>query len=487
MNLSVRAKVFLTLLVASLLAVVGTAAFVRWSVERGLMELLDARESERVDAIADRLLSLRAEDKSWDRLRGDKRLWIAVLFGHDERVPRGRLGPGRQHLPPWMRRSLEEPGDWPPVQALEHLKTRERPIPLELRLMLLDESGALIYGRESLLPGARRIPLVLDGSPVGALALTPGPPLADLPELQFQARQGGRLWVIAAGMVLIAAVLAYPLSRRLVRPVRAFQQTAQRLAGGDYEARVQVQGGDEIARLGRDLNALAAALGRNEQARRRWVADISHELRTPIALLRAELEAIQDGVRPLDRTAVDALHGDVLRLGRLVDDLYELSMTDLGALRYRMVPTDIGEVLEADLDALRPRFAAAGLTLMYEDRRPARTESPADPDRLSQLFRNLLRNSLQYTDPGGSLEVRLHQDGDRVTLDFQDSAPGVPPEALPRLFDRLYRIDTSRSRNTGGAGLGLAIAKNIVEAHGGTIRADPSPAGGLWIRVEMPL
>jgi two-component system sensor histidine kinase BaeS len=293
--------------------------------------------------------------------------------------------------------------------------------------------------------------------------------------------------VIAAGMVLIAAVLAYPLSRRLVRPVRAFQQTAQRLAGGDYEARVQVQGGDEIARLGRDLNALAAALGRNEQARRRWVADISHELRTPIALLRAELEAIQDGVRPLDRTAVDALHGDVLRLGRLVDDLYELSMTDLGALRYRMVPTDIGEVLEADLDALRPRFAAAGLTLMYEDRRPARTESPADPDRLSQLFRNLLRNSLQYTDPGGSLEVRLHQGGDRLTLDFQDSAPGVPPEALPRLFDRLYRIDTSRSRNTGGAGLGLAIAKNIVEAHGGTIRADPSPAGGLWIRVEMPL
>lgn len=487
MNLSVRAKVFLTLLVASLLAVVGTAAFVRWSVERGFMELLDARESERIDAITDRLVAQRSEDGSWERLRGDKRLWIAALLGQGERMPRGRLGPGRQHLPPWMRRSLEDPGAWPPVHVLEHLKARGRPIPLELRLMLLDESGAVIYGRESLLPGARRIPLDLDGRPVGTLALLPGQPLADLPELQFQARQGGRLWVIAAGMVLIAAALAYPLSRRLVRPVQAFQQTAQRLAGGDYEARVQVQGGDEIARLGRDLNALAAALGRNEQARRRWVADISHELRTPIALLRAELEALQDGVRPLDRTAVDALHGDALRLGRLVDDLYELSMTDLGALSYRMEPTDIGEVLEADLDTFRPRFAAAGLTLSYEDQRPAPVESQADPDRLSQLFRNLLRNSLQYTDPGGGLEVRLNQAADRIVLDFQDSAPGVPPESLPRLFDRLYRVDASRSRNTGGAGLGLAIAKNIVEAHGGTIRAEPSPAGGLRIRVEMPL
>jgi len=486
-NLSVRAKVFLTLLVASLLAVVGTAAFVRWSVERGLMELLDARESERIDAIADRLVTQRSEDGSWERLRGDKRLWVAALLGHGERMPRGRLGPGRQHLPPWMRRSIEDTGAWPPVHVLEHLKARDRPIPLELRLMLLDESGAVIYGRESLLPGARRIPLDLDGRPVGNLALLPGEPLADLPELQFQARQGGRLWVIAAGMVLIAAALAYPLSRRLVRPVQAFQQTAQRLAGGDYEARVQVQGGDEIARLGRDLNALAAALGRNEQARRRWVADISHELRTPIALLRAELEALQDGVRPLERTAVDALHGDVLRLGRLVDDLYELSMTDLGALSYRMEPTDIGEVLEADMETFRPRFAAAGLILSYDDQRPAPVEIQADPGRLSQLFRNLLRNSLQYTDPGGGLEVRLNQEAGRIVLDFQDSHPGVPPEALPRLFDRLYRVDSSRSRDTGGAGLGLAIAKNIVEAHGGTIRAEPSPAGGLWIRVEMSL
>lgn len=487
MGLSVHSRLFLTLLLASLLAVIGTSAFVRWSFERGLTELVNARESERLAEIADRLVALHDQDGSWERLRQDKRLWVALLMGRGERLLQDRGGHRRDHVPPWMPRNLGEPGVWPPSHTLEHLGKGDGLVPLELRLMLLDGSGGLIYGRESLLQGARRIPLENEGSTLGQLALIPGPPVAEWPELEFQARQGGRLWIIAAGMVLLSAALAYPLSRRLVRPLGGFQGAMGRLAAGDYGARVPSQGGDEIARLGRDLNALAAALEQHEQARRRWVADISHELRTPIALLRAELEALQDGVRPFDPGAVERLHGDTLRLGRLVDDLYQLSMSDLGALSYRMVPTDIGEVLETDLDAFRPRFAAAALALSYQDRRPAARLSDADPDRLSQLFRNLLRNSLQYTDPGGKLTVTLEQAGDWILVDFQDTAPGVPPEALGQLFERLYRLDQSRSRHTGGAGLGLAIAKNVAQAHGGRISARPSPTGGLWIRVELPI
>jgi two-component system sensor histidine kinase BaeS len=144
-----------------------------------------------------------------------------------------------------------------------------------------------------------------------------------------------------------------------------------------------------------------------------------------------------------------------------------------------MVDTDIGEVLESDLETFRPRFADAALGLSYEDRRGSPGEIKADPDRLSQLFRNLLRNSLQYTDPGGGLTVTLAQSADRILVDFQDTPPGVPEGAQERLFDRLYRLDQSRNRHTGGAGLGLAIAKNVVEAHGGRISAQPSPSGGL--------
>ncbi len=495
MTLSIRAKLFLTLLLACLLVVIGTQAFVRWSIERGLAELADARESERVAQIAERLVASYAQDGSWDPLRGDRRRWVSALIGRDMdravgRNPAdraGRGGPRRDHAPPWARRALAEPGPWPPPLLLERMRHPERPAPLELRLMLLDAAGAPVYGQESLLPGTRRRPLDLDGQPIGSLAILPGPPATELPDLEFQSRQGSRLWIIALGMLLISAVLALPLSRRLVRPLHRLQETTRRLAAGDFGARVSIQGGDELAHLGRDLNALAAALEGNEQARRRWVADIAHELRTPIALLRAELEALQDGVRPLDRAAVDILHGDVLRLGRLVGDLHELSVTDLGALSYRLTDTDLREVLTTDLDAFRPRFQAAGLTLALEDRAPVPLVLTADPDRLSQAFRNLLGNSLQYTDPGGGLTVTLGVAAGRAILDFSDTAPGVPPTALPRLWERLYRVEDSRSRHTGGAGLGLAIVKNVVEAHGGSLSAAAAPAGGLWIHLELPI
>ncbi|HYQ90915.1 MAG TPA: ATP-binding protein, partial [Candidatus Competibacteraceae bacterium] len=181
------------------------------------------------------------------------------------------------------------------------------------------------------------------------------------------------------------------------------------------------------------------------------------------------------------------LHADVQRLGHLVDDLYELSMTDLGALSYHLVEANPVAVLTTDVEAFASSFAEAGLTLSVENRLPTAMTYQADAQRLSQLFRNLLRNSLRYTDPGGGLSIILSREHGRLIVDFQDTAPGVPPESLPRLFDRLYRVESSRHRDTGGAGLGLAICRNIAEAHGGTIGARPSPHGGLWIRLELPL
>lgn len=491
MTLSIRAKLFLTLLLASLLVVIGTHTFVRWSLQQGLIELADARESERIAEIAERLTALYAQDGTWDRLRADRRRWVATLFGRDldrDGTPRpGPGGPHRDHLPHWLDRAMDEPGVWPPTQVVEHRRNRERPIPTELRLMLLDAAGTIVYGQPDLFGATRRQPLELDGHPIGSLAILPGLPMTNLPDIEFQSRQGSRLWVIALGMLLLSAALAYPLSWWLVRPVRRIQAATRRLAAGDFSTRIRVQGSDELARLGRDLNALAAALASNEQTRRRWVADIAHELRTPIALLRAGLEAMQDGVRPLDRAGIDGLHTDLLRLGRLVEDLHELSVTDLGALSYRMVETDVRGLLQADLAAFRPRFTVAGLNLDLHDRASGPCVVNGDPDRLSQAIRNLLGNSLKYTDPGGGLTVTLGAAAGCLTLDFQDGPPGVPPAALPRLFDRLYRVEGSRSRHTGGAGLGLAIVKNVVEAHGGRIHAAPAPAGGLWVHIELPV
>ena len=482
MRLSIHSKVFLTLLLACVVVLAGSHAFVQWSFQRGLVEFADAREQERIARVSERLIDIHQREGSWRALIADRQLWLYALHGgrepHAAATERGPHG---------MRDLGSERRAWPPPRWLDRLQRREHPAPLELRLMLLDAQGDVLYGRPELLAAARRYPLTVDERRIGELALLPGSPVPESAELRFRATLGDRLWIIALAMLLLAAALAYPLSRRLVRPVRDFQDVARRLAAGDFSARVPAHGGDELARLGQDINALATALERNEQARRRWAADISHELRTPIALLRAELEALQDGVRPFDREALDALHGDMVRLSRLVDDLYELTTTDMGALGYRFTATDVAEILGGDVEAFTRAFHEAGLTLEFVEALGEPLVIQADAQRLSQLFRNLLGNSLKYTDAGGGLWIQLGRASGALVIDFQDSAPAVPAESLPRLFERLYRVEESRSRHTGGAGLGLAIARNVVEAHGGTIIADAAPQGGLWLRVTLPL
>lgn len=632
LSLSIRTKLFLTLLTAGSLAVAGMHAFMAWSFNNGLVEFAETRQQERLEQIAERLVERYRADGGWDRIAADKGIWISILIDYARPTPYPRQGPpargmmgdlignpsadgadgmdsrggggmgwgwgrmmgGPRHGPNplrdeaqdggpqrlrdrLMRHRDEEPGIWPPTALVEEARRPGgRPLFFSYRLMLLDAEGKPIQARTELLPGAPRLPLRLDGERIGELALIPGPYLPESSELQFKESQTQALLLIALAMVTLSALFAFPLAHRLTRPVRAFQDTARRLASGDYAARTPSQGDDELGRLGRDLNALAQTLEANEQARRRWVADIAHELRTPLALLQAEIEAAQDGVRPLNARTLAAFHADTLRLGRLVEDLHELSMTDLGALSYRKTDLDPLEILESDLDAFRPRFAAAGIDLHLDDRLPRRggflpwQSNPADLDgipappddpgrlsdhlasqfsnhhlrlhgdgqRLSQLFRNLLRNSLQYTDAGGELRIGLSlasrrtasgpaapplpsppppggKEQDRtasrqfipalnppsppsapppggrewgwLVIDFQDSAPGVPAEALPHLFERLYRVDASRARHTGGAGLGLTIARNIATAHGGDIAARSSPLGGLWLRLRLPL
>jgi len=181
------------------------------------------------------------------------------------------------------------------------------------------------------------------------------------------------------------------------------------------------------------------------------------------------------------------LYGDLMRLNRLTDDLYQLSLSDQGALSYRKAAVDPLTILQADRDALSPEFAAKHMTVNLIGQQEPPLTLHADPDRLSQLFRNLLTNSMKYTDAGGRLDITVSRQEGTLVIEFADSAPGVPESALPHLFDRFYRVESSRSRNHGGAGLGLAICSNIVKAHRGSIRASASPLGGLLVRIELPV
>jgi two-component system sensor histidine kinase BaeS len=307
---------------------------------------------------------------------------------------------------------------------------------------------------------------------------------ARLPNLS-DAQQRHALYFAAIAILVVAAIAAATFARLLAAPIRELAQGTHALAAGRYDARITLAQRDELGRLADDFNTLAQTLERNREARKQWVADISHELRTPIAILRAELEALEDGVRTLDANAVSSLSAEVARLATLVDDLYELARSDAGALTYTKQSLDLGSLLEETVAAFRDRYAAAGLSLELIPGESATLL--ADGDRLHQLCSNLLENSLRYTDRDGQVRVALATSQGRVRVTVEDSAPGVPHEALSRLFDRLYRVDPSRSRDTGAAGLGLAICASIVKAHDGTISARHSPLGGVAIDVELPL
>ena len=287
-------------------------------------------------------------------------------------------------------------------------------------------------------------------------------------------------------MLLVAVAISLPLARLPVRPLRKLAAATSHLSSGHYDVRVPVESDDEFGHLSRDFNALALSLDKNEQARRQFVADISHELRTPLTILGGEIEAIQDGIQELSLESIGSLQVEVFRINRLVEDLYQLALSDVGALAYRKSEVNVVEIITETINRVTSQFEERGVALtVFMPKEPLFVF--ADAERLTQLFDNLLNNSQKYTDSGGTLDITVEQAHGAVTIDFKDSEPGVLEEERTKLFDRLYRVEGSRNRGTGGAGLGLAICRNIVEAHEGVIEALNSPLGGVWIRITLPL
>ncbi|MBN8482849.1 MAG: HAMP domain-containing protein, partial [Xanthomonadales bacterium] len=279
--------------------------------------------------------------------------------------------------------------------------------------------------------------------------------------------------------------VAFALARWLLEPVRALAAGTRALAAGDYSRRIDSPRRDELGALAEDFNHLATTLEQHREARRRWGADIAHELRTPVSILRGEIQALQDGVRAPTAQALASLNAECERLGALVEDLYQLALADVGALEYRFEAVDLGEFIADAIDLHRHALADVGLVLDSTLARDVVVR--ADARRLGQLVDNLLANARRYTDAPGRIHVGLDTPGEMARLVVEDSAPGVPAEALPHLFDRLYRVDPSRNRAAGGAGLGLAICQAIVAAHDGAIEAAPSALGGLRIVATFPL
>jgi len=484
LKMSIRSKLFFTLLVAAGLVVIGMFAMIQWSFDRGFLNYVNALEQQRLDSLVTTLETVYSEKGGWAWLGENRRIWWRLLRENayenlteeERRELQERFKKWRAEHPERSHRSpAPPPADGAP-----------RGLRFENRVVLLDGSKDQVAGPRDYPAGIEFRPLAHDSATVGYLGVVPQSTLTGLLQQRFAREQKKAFALISLGVVFLAGLFSLPLARTMVRRIAALAAGTNQLSSGDYATRVTEAGSDELSQLARDFNHLAKTLEQNEQIRKQWIADISHELRTPLAVLRGEIEALQDGVRSVTPEALGSLHSEVLQLTRLVEDLYQLSLTDLGGMSYRKHPLDPVALLESTLDAYRTQFAQRRLALTANLPRNAGLAICADADRLRQLFENLLENSLRYTDAGGRLEITLSERRDRIEVVFSDSAPGVPEGDLARLFERLYRVEGSRNRASGGAGLGLSICRNIAEAHGGRINASASVLGGVQLTLQLP-
>lgn len=471
----------LVLLATALLLVGAMAVAMRWSFQKGFIDYLTEAELGRFDQTVVDLANAFRREGSWDFIRNRPRIWASFMPLNEQ---------GRPLMPDIA--PVSDDAQLPANRPVAPLRFGGQAPPLgpndrsglSARVRLLDAQRRYLIGPPDTSGKAVLRPIELDGELVGWLSLTPQPvPSSDL-DRGFRDEQLGAIYPIAAGALLLALLLGIPLGRHLLRPVKDVARGAHTLAQGRFDIRLEPRSMDELGQLALDFNALAEALQRNELLRRHGMADISHELRTPLALLRGEIEAMQDGVRPLDERELGRLHDAVMQLNRLVDDLYDLALTDAGALSYRKESLNLAAILRHCADGAEGRIRQCNLTLHLEI--PEQLTVFGDARRLRQVVDNLLKNSRRYTDPGGEIRVTAWQTRDKVYFQIEDSVPGVDAGTLPRLFDRFYRSENSRNYISGGAGLGLAICRNIVEAHQGEIGAEVSPLGGLRVKVSLP-
>lgn len=293
------------------------------------------------------------------------------------------------------------------------------------------------------------------------------------------------LWLAGLAGIVLAIFLGYLFTRQIVAPLVKVTAAARRIAQGDLGQRVDIHGSGELAELGQSFNLMAETLSRDRELRQNMVADIAHELRTPLSILQGNVEAMLDDILEVNTDNLTSLHQETVLLARLVDDLRTLSLAEAGQLKVQPRATDLRGLSLEVIDGFQTQLASKNISLEFEapdDLPPA----GADPGRTAQVMRNLISNAFRYTPEGGNISVRLAVDSKGITVSVIDTGVGIPPEDLPHVFDRFYRVDRSRRRSTGGSGLGLAIVKQLVEAQGGHVWADSTVGKGSTFAFHLP-
>lgn len=392
----------------------------------------------------------------------------------------------------------KERGSW---KGVREFLAQQRPLmgmmmqeALRKRLVLIGPEGRIVAAPDRRLLGARLpkgllregLPLDIGGEKVGLVLAGPVGGRVLEPLEQGFLRSVNRSLLLGGLVALgIALILGTVLLRQLTTPLAELTAATERIASGDLEQRVRIRSRDELGRLGEAFNRMAESLKKSEDLRRRMIADISHELRTPLTVIRGGLEALRDGVYEPTPGRLAEIDREVLLLDRLVEDLHELALAEAGELQLERGATDLLKLIEKFAARVRPQLEERGLALAL--RLPRQLEKlNLDGDRIEQVLHNLVGNAIRYTPKGGRITITVEDGGQEVVVRVADTGKGIPKEQLPHIFERFYRGEKSRSRQGGGAGLGLAIAKQLIEAHGGRIWAESEPGKGTEISFALP-
>lgn len=467
-NWTLTTQILAVLLIVVIFITTAMDAAVRYNFNRGFHDYIDKRDDQTIKIWKHSLESIYKVYGNWNLLKEDQGEWWKIIT-----LNRPRFEDRDDFF------NDEHALDSSPQIHQEKLRPMPPPIGL------LDANKKAIAGRFPSEENAVYHVLSVNNEAVGWLVTgKQGDEIVDAVDKQFLSSQVNDMFWIAIIGAGIAAILIILIARRTLRPIKKLAQATHDLSNGNYKARVEINRHDEIGQLAEDFNKMAEAIEKNEKDRRSMIADISHELRTPITILQGEIESILDGVKEPDEEALQSLLEEINSLNYLVNDVYDLAVSDAGGWSYTESQINIEEMVYEIAALYEDKLEDKNIELILESNN--QEEIKGDKYRISQLIKNLFENTLRYTDNDGKLKIILKQDSNNNEIIFEDSKPSVSEELLDRLFERFFRVEGSRNRAYGGSGLGLSLCKKIVEHHKGEISATQSDLGGLRITIVLP-
>ena len=477
--MKLKYKLFIALGSTSCLILLLVVGGIQFTIRKNFIGFLNDVEFRKQTQIVEQLKESYARHSGWEIFKSGPQAWHDILG----RVRSAKDGFDMRHPGP---HGAPPPASGGPRHPRPTLAPND-PTSLHRRLCLFDEQKSYVAGECRQDSEFDYYPIVLSDRTIGYLGLENMYEMRQPLEFAFLKKQTRVIYIIGAGILAISLLASYVISKSVLGPVNALARGTREMRRFNFDIRVNVRSNDELGALAKDFNRMAATLQQYETMRKSWISDISHELRTPVAVIRSKLEALQDGIREMTPELLDSLYKDILGLGRLINDLHQISLMDSRNLSVNLKPISIKVVLDKSIDAFAIAYEQKGIEIQKAYKSENIPMISGDIALLKRVFANLLENTLKYTDAPGVLKLYCRVSGPHVVIKMEDSAPGVPAKCCESIFERLYRLEQSRNRASGGSGLGLSMSREIISLHQGTITASPSSLGGLKIAIELPV